>query len=328
VVSAPDPAADAAPRGVGERLALALLCVVERVADAAPRLVAAAIAGLVFGLFRYRRRVIAENLASAFPERSVEARRALAREVGRRLARTLVSHLSMARVAARGGLSRAVRVEGLELFREALAEGKGVLVVTGHLGAFELAAAAVRERLAPARVHVVVKSLPRGLDLALRRLRRRAGIDLLPARDSFAAIVDVLRANDLVVFIIDQNATRTQGVFVDFFGRPACTYVAPSLLVDRTGCAAIAVEVFRDEAGDDVIRVGPRFPSFGELPRRQRPAARLGAYTAALEAAIRAHPADWLWSHRRWKTQPDPRGEHGADHRGAVEALGADDQNS
>ena len=269
----------------------------------------ATLAGWVwYHLLRYRRGVLHQNLALAFPERTSAERAALARAACTHLARTVLEFLRIPRYA-RAGFEGVVRVEGLEHCRAALREGRGVLGLTGHLGSFELIASAVAQRL-DEPVSVVVKSFPRSVEGFITWIRGSTRLGLIPARGGMKAILRALRGGEVVIFVLDQNATRRLGVFVEFFGKPACTMSALAVIAARTGAPVVPSAMWREPNGAHVLQVYPPIP----LEAAETPEATIERmtqrYTEFLEARIREHPEQWLWTHKRWRTRPEGEAQY------------------
>jgi KDO2-lipid IV(A) lauroyltransferase len=251
---------------------------------------------------RFRRRVALENLARAFPEMTEAERRALGQATFAHLALTIFEFMRIPRYAASRFAN--VRVEGLEHYETARKRGKGVLCVTAHLGSFELCIAAIAARVRP--VSAVVKPFSDGFDAFISNHRMSQGLTLISATHALRPILHTLDRNEPVVFVLDQNATRRIGVFVDFFGTPACTMSALAVIALRTGAPVLAASVHREPEGTHVITVHPEI-RVEPGPTRQATIERMTqAYTRFIEEAIRRHPEQWLWTHRRWRTRPDP----------------------
>lgn len=280
-------------------------CLIRWLPEPAIRTIAVILGTIWFRLLRIRRRVILKNLALAFPEKSPAERVNLGQVVCVHLVRTLLEFLRIPRYA-RLGFERMVRIEGIEHFESAKSLRKGVLVVSGHLGSFELGLAMLALRFGD--FSVVVKRLPDILDRFISTARTNVGLQLIPARGGIKLIHKALNSNGAVLMVLDQNATRRKGVFVDFFGRPACTMVSLAALAVRTGTPVIGVSTWREQAGVHVIRFHARFTSAqkGSLDETIRHLTQ--QYTSFLEQAIRAHPEQWFWPHKRWRTQPDTVG--------------------
>lgn len=259
-----------------------------------------ALGALWFDLLRYRRGVILENLARAFPELSAGQRRRLGRRAARHLVLALLETLRIPRYRARG-LDSVVELRGEPILREAYARG-GFIAITGHLGSFELSAGAAATRALPSRACLLVKDQAPGFDRFITELRTQAGYTIIRDRRTLPEILRALKRGEAVVFVLDQNATRDQGVFVDFFGEPACTMAAAALVAQRTGVPVLGLSIWREGPGRHVLEVhapmdcsAPGEDPSTELTRR---------FTRFIEEAIRRHPEQWLWTHKRWRTRP------------------------
>lgn len=272
-----------------------------RLSETAVQRLADWMGGFWWHVLRYRRRVILTNLSTAFPDSDPRARATLGRKATAHLARALLEFLRIPYYASRNFEGR-VRFDGMENFERAKSEGKGVLCLSGHLGSFELAVAAVASRAKP--VWLVVKPFPRAVDRFVTRVRTMSGLGVIPARRSIRGIIEALRRNEAVVFVLDQNATRSIGIFVDFFGRPACTFSALANLALRTRAPVIAATPYRDPDGTHVLRVLPAIPLEEKASEEETIAHMTQVYTRVIENAIREHPEQWFWTHKRWRTQP------------------------
>lgn len=258
------------------------------------------LARLWFDGLRYRRTVLLTQLAYAHPEHSSADLRRTGQAVCRHLVRTLLEFLRIPRYRQEG-FSR-VRIEGWAHHISARQQGRGVLILSGHLGSWELAVAAVAQDASP--LHLVVKSFSPGTERFISKLRTDGGLRLIAAKGGMTAILRALRRNETVVFVLDQNAIRSLGVFVDFFGRPACTMMGLAQIALRTKAPVLPAIPYRATDGTHVLDIGPPVPRVDAEDRKQAVVAMTQAYTARLEAAILAHPEQWLWTHKRWRTTP------------------------
>ncbi len=191
-----------------------------------------------------------------------------------------------------------IRCEGLEHFEAARRNGRGVLVATGHLGNWELSAFAHAWLTAP--MNVVVRPLDNPLlDDFLRRRRELSGNRSISKRDIARPILKALAANEAVGILVDHNSAADSGVFVDFFGVPACADSGFAKLAARSGAAVIpGFALWSEKERKYVLRFYPRIPITGD------PLLDTARVQQAIEEIVRAHPNQWLWIHRRWKTRP------------------------
>jgi KDO2-lipid IV(A) lauroyltransferase len=262
--------------------------------------------GLGYRLLGQTRRLALRHLEQAFPEKA-EAER-------QEIARRMFVHLGMAAMEVTSIRSYADRVERyMEIdpapLRAALAQGKGIVFVTGHLGNWELMARAVAKVGAP--VSAVAK---RGGDARLMGLiegwRQDGAVTTLWREDASTAraLLRVFKENRVLGLLCDQD-TNVQGVWVPFFGRPAWSPRAPADLALRTGAPILVGTSHRKgERPGDGLRFEMTEISYDPKPAdKEAEVLRItAACQAVLEDAIRRHPADWVWMHERWKTQPPP----------------------
>jgi Kdo2-lipid IVA lauroyltransferase/acyltransferase len=173
-----------------------------------------------------------------------------------------------------------------------------VLFATAHLGNWELSAFA--HALLAAPMNVVVRPLDNPLiDRLVERRRSLSGNRGIGKRDFSRSILKALAANQAVGILIDQNTAADSGVFVDFFGTPACANTGFAKFAAHSGAAAIpGFALWSETEHRYVLRFYPPVPITGD------PARDTQALQATLEEAVRAYPEQWLWIHRRWKTRP------------------------
>jgi KDO2-lipid IV(A) lauroyltransferase len=213
------------------------------------------------------------------------------------VARNLVAFARLPQMT-KSNIDKWIRYEGLEHYTEAKRRGRGVLFATGHLGNWELSAYAHALMTEP--MNVVVRPLddPR-IDALVERRRTGSGNRIIGKKDSARALIRALRANEAAGILVDQNSTLNEGVFVDFFGVPACTNAAFMKLAHRSGAAVIpGFALWAEAEGRYVLRFYPPLETTGDLVADTR---RLHSL---IESVIREYPDQWLWIHRRWKTRP------------------------
>ncbi len=249
------------------------------------------------------RRVGERNLSLALPELSEHARRSILKGVFHNLGRQLVEFCRMPRYTAQNTRGW-IRPEGLEHFLAAEARGKGVLVLTGHLGAWELSS--FYHSLMGHPMGMVIRRLDnRLLDEYVNGIRCLHGNRVLHKDDFARGLLTAMRAGQTVGILMDTNMTPPQGVFVRFFGTAACTASGLARVALKTG-AAVVPGFMLWEPGERqyVLHFGPEL----NLERTGDNEADILAATQqcndVLESWIRRYPDQWLWIHRRWKTRP------------------------
>ena len=273
------------------------------VAVTEPAPIAVPLAGkLIYHLLPIRRRVVLSNLHRVFGSTLPDAEiTRIAQAHYAHLARVLVEFLRQP------WRSPAVRVDNIEAILRAHAQGKGVLVLTGHFGNWEVATVGGIANFPQYRgqFHFVRRPLhPRWLDRLVTRRFRRGGFGVLPKRCALDAILDRLAAGDAVVFVLDQHAGGRDGVEVDFFGHPAGTFRSLAILALATGAPVVPTATWREPDGRHVLRFEEALPVIEHEDTNAAIRANTRAYNAALERLVLRHPEQWFWVHRRWKPNP------------------------
>ena len=243
------------------------------------------------------RRVALRNLAMAMPEATPERRGEIVDGVFASIGRLLVA---FARFPAIGkhNVHDWLRWEGVEHVKAALAAGRGLLFATAHLGNWELSAYAWALLAGP--MSFVVRPLDNPLlDRLVERRRGLTGNRAIGKGDYARGILKALARNEAVGVLVDQNSAADAGVFVDFFGVAACAGTGFAKIAARSGAAVIpGFALWSDGERRWVLRFYPPVETTGDAARDTQ------ALQSTLEAIIRAHPDQWLWIHRRWKTRP------------------------
>jgi KDO2-lipid IV(A) lauroyltransferase len=269
---------------------------------------ASAVAWLGWVLARETRRQMLAQLAIAFPERTLAEREAIARRSLRHLAWLAAEVVTVPRWRARLPEYVGLAPGAEELFREAMARGRGLLYVAGHVGNWELMAQRV-PMLGPWPAATIAKATPdRRLNALIERSRAEGGVETLWREDpaTARAMIRCFKQNKILGILIDQD-TQVQGVFVPFFGRLAYTPRAAADLALRFRAPLIVGTCRRRGArpGDGHEVTAVEVPYDPDAPDREAEAVRLtAACTALLEGAIRLNPSEWVWMHARWKTAP------------------------
>lgn len=252
---------------------------------------------LAFSLLRIRRGVVLENIERSLGLQA-SAARALAARVYRHLGTGAVELLRAPDMSP-AGARQLMGDDGLRRMESLVLQGKGVLVLTAHLGHWDLlACAAARAGLPLSIVTRRIKS--RWLDRLWARLRESCGVRLLPDHGSAGRIISRLRKGEVVGFVLDQH--QPGGLAVPFFGRPAATSTSLARLAHATGSPVVAAFLIRQPDGGYRLEVSdPLFAAAGEEGQGKDPAQATRLYTRTLEEAVRKWPDQWLWLHRRWK---------------------------
>lgn len=243
------------------------------------------------------RRLALEHLALALPAMGEMERRRVVRDMFRHAGMAFVEIALWPRLRA----ADYVRVDpaGLQVFDAALAVGRGVIAITGHVGNWELLAAAIAHRGYPVTVVARRVNDPR-FDALVTAARTAVGLRVLDRDDArFAhALRAELAEGRIVALLIDQD-TRGAGVWVPFFGRPARTPAGAAVLALRARAECVAAFIERRPEGGHLIRFLPL--ERGDGRTRRDIEALTARMTSAIEAQIRRNPVEWVWWHRRWR---------------------------
>ena len=272
------------------------------------RAIGAAIGAIAFHALGRLRRVGIRNLKLAFPEMTAADCEATLRSEYRNLGFLLAEFSKMPDYTAETA-SRFIRYEGLENYLAARKRGKGVLVLTGHLGAWELSS--FYHSLMGMPMGMVIRRLDNPLvDAFVNRIRCLHGNRVIHKDDFARGLIASMRAGETVGILMDTNMTPPQGVFVPFFGVLACTASGMARIAAKTGAAVVPGFLLWEESEQKyVLHFGEELRVLRTGDSEQDALANTASFTAAMEGYIRQYPEQWLWLHRRWKTRPP--GEEG-----------------
>jgi KDO2-lipid IV(A) lauroyltransferase len=268
------------------------------------RAFAIGIGGVVYLLHFRLREVGMRNLEMALPEKSEAERARILRGVFTSLGRQLAELCQFPKYT-KDNVENVVVYDGLENYQRAYARGKGVLFLTAHFGGWELSAFA--HSLHGHWLHVVMRPMDNEyLDRMLQGYRTMHGNKVVPKDDFVRGLLAAMKAGETVGILMDTNMTPPQGVFVDFFGVPACTASGLARIALRTDAMVVPGFTIWDEA---LGKYRLRFDPAVELARTGNLEADIVAntqkFTKVIEDYVRKYPEQWLWVHRRWKTRPE-----------------------
>jgi KDO2-lipid IV(A) lauroyltransferase len=250
-----------------------------------------------------RRGVTERQIAAAFPEWSAEKVEATARESYRNLGRVAIEATRVSRGGPQDVLALFGPSPGWAIVEAAMAKGKGVIFVAGHLGNWELSGAYVAARGVP--VHPIARGMSNPLsDAYFRRTRERLGMHIMHDQEAVRRVPRVLRDGQTVGFLSDQATVGLASTFVPFFGRPAKTPRGAAVFALRGDYPVLLIQAVRQPDGRyefiaeeiPVVRTGDRERDVDEVMHR---------FSEALERWVRKYPGQYFWQHRRWKHQPD-----------------------
>jgi len=258
----------------------------------------------VFYLFDKKQRKIAyENLRIAYGELSDFQIRKIIRSTYLHFALVWIDFVKLPQIVNTDNWQNYFEVEGLEFAQKAREQGKGVIFVTGHVGNWEVLGYAFEFFFHP--LHSIAKHLKNPLaDRYLTRLREEGRQKIIFTENASRKIIRVLRDNNPLGILVDQNA-RENNIFVDFFGQKAATTRSVATISLKTGAPIIMGFLRRTDRKYrfkitlsepvQIERTGNLEKDISNLTQK---------YTTLIESRIREHPHEWLWMHRRWKTKP------------------------
>jgi KDO2-lipid IV(A) lauroyltransferase len=262
------------------------------------------LAQIVYLLHGRLRRVGMRNLELAFPEKSRTERARILRgeftSLGRQLAE--VCHFPGYTLE---NVQQVVIYDGLGNYERAYARKKGVLFLTAHFGGWELSA--FTHSLHGHWMHVVMRPMDNVyLDRTIRRYRTMHGNKTVDKDDFVRGLLAAMKAGEVVGILMDTNMTPPQGIFVDFFGIPACTASGLARIALRTDAAVVPTFTIWDAAlGKYRLRFDPALELIRSGDQEADIATNTQMFTKVIEDYVRKYPEQWLWVHRRWKTRPE-----------------------
>jgi KDO2-lipid IV(A) lauroyltransferase len=263
----------------------------------------------IFTLFYHiaaKHRLIAlHNLRHAFPEKDMKELIRIAKGVYRNLAITAAEFFSLPSIT-RENVHEWVEMEGLEHFEAGVARGKGLLTIIAHFGNWELMPVTFPFflRFPTKTSYIVYRPLDSPiLDNMVEYVRTINGHEMIPKGGSGKRIMTLLKENHAIAILSDQNVSTREGVFVDFFGRPACTGVGLAVLALRSRAPILPMFMARQKSGKYKFIMKPliEISETGDYERdilenTQR-------FTKVVEDVVREYPDQWFWIHQRWKTK-------------------------
>ncbi|MBW6515263.1 MAG: lysophospholipid acyltransferase family protein [Candidatus Cloacimonetes bacterium] len=245
--------------------------------------------GLIVGI---RKRVVQEQLQISFPEKEETEIKVLTRQIYKNLAFTSLEMFAKQKLDN-------IEVEGWDNILNALKLKRGLIIVTGHIGNWELAGRYIAHQ--KLTINVVIKRLRnRYFNDYVNRTRERDGIKIIYKTKTMRTVLTALKNNEIVVLLIDQDAGK-EGVILPFLNREASVFTGFARLAERYDTPMITGIALRDS--DDKNRfVFEQHLLPSEFNQEEDKIMKITAYFhARLEDYIMKHPEQWFWVHRRWK---------------------------
>ena len=248
------------------------------------------------------RSIAIDNLRRSFRDRPAQQIEAIARRVFENLGMNFIEFLMLPWIKE-DNLKRYVDFRNIEYLDRIRGKDGGFILLTAHFGNWELLCHAMG--LKGYRGYIVVREDENPFFQALlKRWRERSGNRTIHKRRAMRRLIKALTRGEPVGILLDQNVARREGVFVDFFGRPACTNKGLALLALATGAKVVPVFIRRRDDGRHIIEVLEALDTVTTGDRERDVLTNTRRFTQIIEGYIRRYPDQWFWVHQRWKTRP------------------------
>lgn len=266
------------------------------------RAVAAGLARLFYYLSLKHRLITIHNLMRSFPEKSLNEILKIAKASYASFALTLVEFCDILYLN-KDNLHKRIDIKGLDNYTEAGLKGKGVLLFSAHFGNWEIGNAALAITTKP--FIFVYRTLDSPfLEEGITYVRASCGITSLDKGNAMRPIIRSLKKGAAINMLIDQNVAVYDGIFINFFHRPACTTAGLALLALSTGAAVLPVFTTRLPDGKYLLEIGHEVDIVRSGDREADVLCNTQHFTNIIEDHIRQYPEQWFWMHQRWKTKP------------------------
>ena len=256
-----------------------------------------------FFLDRKHRKLTINNIKSAYKDEKTDNEvKKIACKAFQNTSRMLFEHTRFHRMKLED-FHDLFSITGFEHLKDAHKEGKGILGFTGHLGNWELLAAVpYLTKIGFSVVYKTIEFAPVGK--YMHKKREFTGLKLLPLHNALDEVIETLNRNEIAGLMIDQNMRkRHRGVFIDFFGRKACSTKGLAKLAISTKAPVLPVFIYRDK-GKFNIEILPKMPLIQTQDEEKDIFDNTQAYHSLIEKYVRKYPEQYFWVHNRWKTRP------------------------
>ncbi|HYA32020.1 MAG TPA: lysophospholipid acyltransferase family protein [Thermodesulfovibrionales bacterium] len=259
---------------------------------------------LLYYVWKSRRTIAVDNLRGCADRGALSLTQSpeeVIRENFRNLGRSFIEIVKIYYGTGRGILDKVV-IKGIENFNKARAKGKGVILITGHCGNWELLALASSYKVAP--LSVVVRPLNNPyLNAFLQKARSRFGNRVIDKKGALRALLSTFKEGGCVGILMDQAVLPDEGYVTDFLGRGAWTSRMPALLARKTGAPAVPAFIRRTGEGHEIM-VYPELALSSNSNQEEAVKEDTKRFSSFIEDYIKENPSQWLWMHRRWKRVP------------------------
>ncbi len=249
-------------------------------------------------LFKYRKEVVFKNLDIAFPEKDKEWKENIYRGTISNIGRNIIEFPKIPQYFKSGSIREIVRIkkgkENLDKYR-----GKGAILVTAHLGNWEIAGSGLTAYSYPITA-LAYRQKNTEINNLIEKIRTESGLRIIYHDQTLKEFLRALNSGEFIAFLVDQNALRHRGTFVDFFGMKASTVTFPAKLALKYKKPVLfSYCIFNEKSKSYELFIE-------EIDTENRDIKQLTQdYTKAIEKAVRKYPSQYLWTHKRWKTRPE-----------------------
>ena len=275
---------------------------VSRLPNSVALAIGAGFGRLAFWLAATERERACEQLQRSLNISDNRCATAIAKRCFENLGKNVVEFLRFPRMDAKA-LRQAVTFEGASHIEAALARGKGAIILTGHFGNWELLAASISAQVAP--LMPIVRELRSArLNALVSSYRAQAGYATIDRDTGLRSALRCLKRNQLLGIVADVD-TKVNGVFVDFFGKPAYTPYSPVAIALKTGAAILPSFIIRQPDGTHRAIIEPPLALERAAVNEEELVINTQKFTKIIEGYIRRYPEQWIWMHERWKTRSE-----------------------
>ncbi len=256
---------------------------------------------LFYHLGLKHRIIVLHNLSRSFPEKELKQLKKIATGVYHHFAIVVAEFFDLPFIT-RENISDWVDVEGLDNYQAAISQGKGVLSIVSHFGNWELMTIAVPMFLKP--MHIVHRPLRNPvIDNLVEYVRTIHGNVMITKGGSGKLITELLTTNHVIGILSDQNVSASEGMFINFFGRPACSGVGLAVMAIRSGAPVIPAFMVRQKSGKHKLILKPAVKIIRTGTYDTDLLENTQQFTKIVEEVVREYPDQYFWFHQRWKTK-------------------------
>lgn len=265
------------------------------------RFLAALLAGLFYHLSLKHRLITIHNLSRSFPEKSMDEIMSIAKASYKSFSLVTVEFSELLYLH-KDNLHKWITIKGLEHYREAKKEGKGAFIFSAHFGNWEIGNAALALMTVP--LYFVYRILDSPfLEKGIMHGRASCGVKSLSKEHAMRPMLRLLKQGETISLLIDQNVAVYDGIFINFFGRPACTTSGLALLALHSGAPVLPIFTTRMPDGKYVLEIGSKVDIVDTGNRSADVLINTQNFSKIIEDHIRKYPEQWFWMHQRWKTK-------------------------